>query len=251
MALLRYVRSALERSFRCRIYRNTLPRGTDLFFDFDRTFGNRNFRTVFDIGANIGQSAERYLHAFPLATVYSFEPVPATYRELESLGKRAPRLRTFCCAMGAKEGEVEINVHPFDRMSSIQHRRPEDRAVPVRLRTIADFCREQRLTRIDFMKIDTEGYELEVLKGAGPMLAEQQIRILSVECEPVLKSNYFVSFSEISAALYRYKYELFGIYDQQPSFTGEHNIYFFNPVFICPELIAPAARLQGAIHSSA
>lgn len=244
MAFLSRFKPFLERLCRCRIYRDTLPQGVDMFFDLDRTFGIENFHTVFDVGANIGQSAQLYLQNFRAANVYSFEPVAATYRKLEALAQiHRPRLRTFSCAMGATAGEVNIHVHAFDRMSSIPHRRPDDKAELVQQETLSDFCREEGIEKIDFLKIDTEGYELQVLEGAAPLLENQRIRLLLVECEPVAKSEYFVSFAEVSSFLYRFKYELFGIYEQQPSFSEDRNIFFFNPVFICPDLIPQAARL--------
>jgi hypothetical protein len=113
----------------------------------------------------------------------------------------------------------------------------------VRLETVADFCREEQLQKVDFLKIDTEGYEVEVLQGARPMLATQQIRLIYLECGPVAGGDYFVSLDQVGRVLAEFDYQLFGIYEQQPSFNGERNIFFFNPLFICPDLIAPTGRL--------
>lgn len=53
-------------------------------------------------------------------------------------------------------------------MSSIKDSQPEDRTEAISLATISGFAETRGLKIIDFLKIDTEGYDLEVLAGAGP-----------------------------------------------------------------------------------
>jgi hypothetical protein len=83
-AVSRVLKEAVERSVKCRIYRNSLPHGVDFFYDLDRRFGRASIKVVFDIGANTGQSALAYSREFPEAEIYSFEPV----RRMKHLPKR-------------------------------------------------------------------------------------------------------------------------------------------------------------------
>ncbi len=69
------IKSRLESAFNCKIYRNTLPHGTEIFMDLKKAFHESRFKKIFDVGGNIGQSALHYSDEFPEADIYSFEPV--------------------------------------------------------------------------------------------------------------------------------------------------------------------------------
>jgi len=51
----------------------------------------------------------------------------------------------------------------------------------VNIETIAQFCQDREIRRINFLKVDTEGYDLEVLKGAEEILDEGRIDFVQVE----------------------------------------------------------------------
>lgn len=91
---------------------NWLPRGTYLFHDINRWYGIKNFRVVFDVGANIGQSAVRYARCFPSAKIYSFEPVLSTFEELKRNTEHlSNRVRPVQLALGSAKGEKEIYIN--------------------------------------------------------------------------------------------------------------------------------------------
>ena len=58
---------------------------------------------------------------------------------------------------------------------------PQSREEVVRLETLDGYCQRAELQAIDFLKIDVEGHELEVLKGAADMLAKGGIRFIQFE----------------------------------------------------------------------
>ncbi|MGI8821440.1 MAG: FkbM family methyltransferase [Chthoniobacterales bacterium] len=208
-----------------------------MYVDLERAFGLESFRTIFDVGANAGQSALAYLRYFPQSTIYSFEPVRSTYRKLEHATRPHPRIRTFCCAMGKEKSTGQINVNPDDSRSSILHARPEDETESIALDSVSHFARENRIDTIDFLKIDTEGYELEVLKGSVQLLACQRIHLVLAECAPLAKNNGFVSYPALTDFFWRFKYELFGIYEQQLHWDGKKCIQYFNALFVCEHFI--------------
>lgn len=108
---MQFLKSKIESALDCRIYRNSLPRGVDLYHDLNRSFNKEMFRTVFDVGANIGQSALKYSEVFPAAEIYSFEPVKGTYSKLFLNTKGNPRIHTFNVGMGKEKGSFKINVN--------------------------------------------------------------------------------------------------------------------------------------------
>src|SRR4051794_8264094 len=97
----------------------TIPRGTDLYADLHGVLPAGEIKTVFDIGANVGQSALEYADRFPKAAIYSFEPVTSTYERLLSSTSHIERIKCFCLAMGDQVGEGVINVHPDTLGSSL------------------------------------------------------------------------------------------------------------------------------------
>ena len=87
-----------------RIYR-VLPRGLDPFADIRTHLPFLEVSTIFDVGANVGQSAKKFSRYFPNSEIYCFEPVAETYRELQrELGARF-NVHTFQFALGARPGQ--------------------------------------------------------------------------------------------------------------------------------------------------
>jgi len=240
------IKTVIEKTFRIKIYLTPPPRGTDLFSDLNKCYGINNFRTVFDVGANVGQSAISYASKFPSADIYSFEPVSSTFTALEentqSIGSR---LHLINSAVGKTVGNKGIYVNPCSLENSIAYKYRSSSQETVKIDTIDDFMKRNDIKIVDFLKIDTEGYELEVLAGSESALREQRIGVLYIEAEPTPSDKHFVSFEDIRLALGRFGYQLFGIYQQIPHFSGENSILFFNPVFICQRLadrgVAPDA----------
>src|SRR5437763_2740955 len=92
---IKRMKRRLESAMQLTVFRNaSLPRGTDLYVDLREVIRPEDVATVFDIGANLGQSAIKYAEHFPRATIYSFEPVSATYRQLFAATKGIDRVRT-------------------------------------------------------------------------------------------------------------------------------------------------------------
>jgi len=134
-----------------------------------------------DIGAHLGEVSERLLEAG--FEVCAFEPNPPIYARLQArLGERAG-FRAFDCALGAQEVTLPLFV-PEDRSpdarygeasayaSLVEHAMPPELAftgsVPVRVRTLEALHAEGALPAdIGLAKIDTEGFDLDVIRGMG------------------------------------------------------------------------------------
>jgi len=97
------LRRVFEKLTGTHIFR-TLPRGIDHFHDIKTSLPNLRVDTVFDVGANVGQSAYSYLMNLPRAMIYCFEPVTATHRQLEARLHGRENIRIFKLALGAEEG---------------------------------------------------------------------------------------------------------------------------------------------------
>jgi len=234
---------AVERLSGSRIYRNSLPHGADCFFDIERKLGRDGIKVIFDVGANIGQSALTYVNELPRAEVFSFEPVAATYRQLVAATSQYPKVHAFQVGMGREAGSAVIHVSPHSHTSSIlMNRAAEDHPETITLETVAGFAETHGVQTIDFLKIDTEGFDLEVLAGAAPLLREQRVHFILSECEPFVREKEYVSFQALGEFLADYGYSLFGVYDQHLEWEGRNILWYWNALFICEKLVAPGAR---------
>ena len=140
---------------------------------------------VLDVGANIGQFGERLFQAGFQGRLVSFEPLSSAHMKLSETAKRyskwsvAPR-----AAVGRQAGETVINVSANMVSSSLLPIRgehvdsaPSSRYVgteTVKVISLEDYLNESDGTRI-FLKLDTQGFEFEVLKGAEKLLASSSL----------------------------------------------------------------------------
>lgn len=145
--------------------------------------------TMFDVGANEGMFSSDLLAVFPNASVCSFEPHGKTFERLSArvgdrcsvfnfgLGESAGSMKLYDVgdhAEGTSHASLYANV-----ISDIHHREVD--AVDVEIKRLDDVASELGVDRIDFLKIDTEGHELSVLKGAEQLLAENRIDVIHFE----------------------------------------------------------------------
>jgi FkbM family methyltransferase len=140
---------------------------------------------LFDVGANGGD----YLQAaFAVlgkdVRAYSFEPQSSSFQELQSHFGDDSRAVLIHAALGKEIGTANLffSVDGASTASLHQGATPiEAQSESVMITTIDHVCREQGVDRIDLLKIDTEGHEMEVLFGAHEMLKASRIRSIQFE----------------------------------------------------------------------
>jgi FkbM family methyltransferase len=145
---------------------------------------------LFDIGANRGQTLELFVSIFPQARIHAFEPSSTTFAALQSI-RHGENVSLHQVAMGAKNGETIFHNYEDSCLSSIHRLDPNaenefkntklsgTEIVPVR--TVDWFVREGGIMAIDLLKIDTQGHDLEVLRGAARSFQNGLIRNVYIE----------------------------------------------------------------------
>ncbi len=135
---------------------------------------------VVDIGANIGFYS-RYFSGLvgPKGMVYSFEPDAYNYRRLLETLSGYPNVVTENAAVSDTSGQLQFFLSPD---KNVDHRAyatdTHTESYSVKCVSLDDFLDEE--TAIDFMKVDVQGYEMSVYKGAEQLLAfNSDIKILS------------------------------------------------------------------------
>lgn len=168
--------------------RDTTPFGVSLPNDLARLSVADPIRCIFDVGANVGQFAESFAGHCPTADIWSFEPVPESYEQLAKLAVRHPKIRPFKLALGDKEEQQSMNLYPISTMNSLAanpmfesiHSFPTS-SIEVSVTRLDEFCRSKEIAKIDLLKIDTEGFDLQVLHGARATLERRAVRFVVTE----------------------------------------------------------------------
>lgn len=133
----------------------------DLIFLFFKYFGEH--RILVDVGAHFGESFRPFENLG--WNVFAFEPDPSNRNSIKI---NSARTKLFQYAISDRdEDEVVFYTSPESTgISSLAAFHASHRpSVHVRTKTLTTFCAEESITKIDFLKIDTEGYDLFVLKG--------------------------------------------------------------------------------------
>jgi FkbM family methyltransferase len=170
---------------------------------------NRTPVVVFDVGANTGEYAVVLGKAFPMAAIYCFEPLPNNFKTLDrnTAGLKTINIMT---ALGKEEGYVSFSVgkdNPDGSMATIYKETLENiftfvgdiYTVPGIPMTTIDSYSYELIKTIDFLKIDVEGHELEILKGATKMIAENRINIIQFEFNEfnIISKSFMYDFYQI------------------------------------------------------
>lgn len=99
--------------------------------------------------------------------------------------------------------------------------------------TLDDFCQQHGIERIDFLKIDTEGFDLEVIRGADILFQQHRIGVVVAEVGFSPDNMKHVSFCVFLQEMQIRGMELFGIYDQRREFSGVQQLRRADCMFVC------------------
>jgi FkbM family methyltransferase len=184
--------------------RNFFRFGISPFVDIARLNAawGRPLDIVFDVGANVGEFSIEARRELPVATIHSFEPHPRSFDRLLELNTDQ-LIHPHCLALSEKIGEVAMYQYGAEgdgsHINSLipNARFPtrfgyQSREIKVRTTTLDDFCESQNISRIDLLKLDVEGVELSVLRGAADMFSHGKILAVYFEfndLEPITEAS--------------------------------------------------------------
>jgi FkbM family methyltransferase len=191
--------------------------GADAFQDMALHVRSPN-PLVVDIGANTGQSIAKIRRHLPGSTIHSFEPSPSVFRELTANTQGIGRLHLWNCAIAAENGELILNENANSDMSSVLPLGPNGwgtvvNQTVVKCRTLDEFVDTEQIDHVDILKIDTQGYELEVFKGAESTMQANKIGMVFFEVNFAALYLNLPSLPELFEFLTSRGYRLVSVYD--------------------------------------
>lgn len=221
------LKTCIEATLGVRFFR-ALPHGIDYRLDLAR----RGFvpKTVLDVGANEGQAAMYVLEAFPGVEIHCFEPVEATFTRLcRRVGPRGG----FCVqqAVGRVVGEATIHVAANSLTNSLVCKLPDSTEQRVTVTTVDAYAAERGIGAIDLLKIDTEGFDLEVLAGGERCFAEARVKFVLIEAGFHFRGRGHVPYEHIHEHLRQRDFDLLGFYHQTPCWSGANRLQFADALF--------------------
>ncbi|QHV98613.1 FkbM family methyltransferase [Spirosoma endbachense] len=153
-----------------------------------KTVGQPHGTTVFDVGANVGTYARMLINSFgDQVAIHCFEPSHATYQTLKA-NLPEPNVIKHNLGLSDRPGEMALFTDAEQSgMASVYDRDLHHINVSfakneiATFSTVDEFSAAQKIDHIDLLKIDVEGHELAVLKGAAKMIQQGRIRFIQFE----------------------------------------------------------------------
>jgi FkbM family methyltransferase len=154
---------------------------------------------IFDVGGNEGESIDFYSNLFENPTIYSFEPEMSSYQKLEKKYGKNKTINLFNLAFGKEKEELKLKINIKSATSTFTKINVQSKYYKlkslilnfgtndiffdeekVQVEKIDNFLNQKKINTIHILKIDTEGFELNVLEGAKEALRKTKIIIIEL-----------------------------------------------------------------------
>jgi FkbM family methyltransferase len=149
--------------------------------------------TIFDVGAYNGEISREYVVNFPTAQVYAFEPFPSSFEQLKANMITYSTVHVYNMGLSDKSGRQVFYSNTFAPTNSLLE--PDAAAaktwgndvvrahgaVECEFTTLDEFIEEQKISKVDILKIDVQGAEIRVLNGGRNALSAGRIALIYSE----------------------------------------------------------------------
>lgn len=183
---------------------------------------------IFDVGANQGQSIQRFKKIFPKSIIHAFEPIKEEFDKLQNEFKNDSSIFLNNYALGNSLGENKFYIMASTGHSSFLKISPNTewlkirskefgvneneyikKVVDVKINTINNYCNNNNILKIDILKLDTQGFEEKILAGASEIIP----RIKLIETELMFDNVYEkrLNFYDIEKHILKHNFRLLAI----------------------------------------
>jgi FkbM family methyltransferase len=209
----------------------------DKAIEFARFFNLPPGNLILDVGAANGITPVRFAKAFPFSVIYSFEPIPNTFQELKRETAAYPTIHAINKALG---NEIKpLNMHLAARITSSSlfgieknlsndfwaENLKEEGTIEVQMSKL-DIEVPQDMN-VNILKMDVQGYELEVLKGGTETLKRTALVLVEMQNHDLYTGA--PKYYDIDNLLRENGFEL---YDMIPSIRQDKKLYEWDAIYV-------------------
>ncbi|NCO12227.1 MAG: FkbM family methyltransferase [Candidatus Pacebacteria bacterium CG_4_10_14_3_um_filter_34_15] len=209
-----------------------------------------NPKIIIDVGSNTDAYGHKF---FPGAKIFAIEPHPQTFKKLKTKFKGISRVKKFNFAMSNQNGQAKLwdfaentelkRTQPTSQLSSLNRdviikiHGQKAQGFKVQKMTLDSFALQQKLAKIDFLKIDTEGHEFQVLQGAKQLLADKKIDIIQFEFNEmnVISGSFLRDFMQILPGHKFFRLMPRGLYSLDDYRPLTHELFGFQNILAVPD----------------
>lgn len=204
-----------------------------VFFYPKLAFGYKNLElyidtrrslTIFDVGANRGQSVRFFKNHYPNSKIYAFEPSTRSGKKLKKFIEHRQYEGIFMIPIAFGNSQKEMLFYESDLSETstftmpnqdsrnlkiknlilLQKQKNSYKPTVVQMTTLDNFVHVNKIDAIDILKIDVEGYELEVIQGSSHTLRLGKVKVVQIEVHD--SGMYKDNFPEIESILKQNRY---------------------------------------------
>ncbi len=211
---------------------------------------------VFDVGAHVGEYASHLMQMCPAARIWSFEPHPGSYRQLSEAASRAgftavnkglsdrPGLAQLYdhAESAAGVGSAHASLHA-QVIEGIHH--GQAAAVEVELTTVDEFMESKQIRHLNLLKVDAEGHELAILRGAHRGIIGGQIDLVQFEFNEmnVMSRVFFKDFYDVLPGFSFYRMVVNGLAPMGGYEPRTHELFILQNVVAMRDDLEYSSRL--------
>jgi FkbM family methyltransferase len=216
--------------------------------------GRHPVDVVLDVGAHHGEMSARFAARWPTAQIHAFEPDERNHERLARRFADQPDVTLHKVALSDQTGTQDFHIGDFDATSSLYRRESVERRYwradfdlpeTVRVPTLRldDWVATQGISRIDLLKLDTQGAEKAILTGAAGLLDRQAIGVILTEFFAVPHYAGAPLLPEIWALMMTHGYSLFDLRIDAHGLDGQAR--YGDAIFLSPNRRAALDRQTG------
>lgn len=214
-----------------------VPYGMSWLYDLQRFMGGRSLGVLFDVGANVGQTLGHLLKYAPDAQIYSFEPTDGAYATLSAKfgGRKNVHLQKM--ALGSRPGTMALQVRANSELNTLV---PSDDAAggttqTTEVSTVDEIVARHGIGHLDLLKLDVQGWEMEVVRGANRLIADHNLIFVLAEMTFRSDQNEMQQFTELHDHLEAHGFVLSGMYEPLRYGPRKEFILFANVLYLHPQ----------------
>ena len=165
----------------------------------DHWLAKCGIQTVLDVGAHMGEFAQRIRATLPNADFISFEPLEEPFAKLTERFRGQPNFRAIRCALGEKDGQHAVHRNEFAPSSSLLpmtelHKQSfpfavKEKTEMIEVRRLSDVVRELNLRDPLLLKLDVQGFEDKVIAGGEDVVARAKVIIIEVSFQSLYEGG--------------------------------------------------------------